>query len=101
MSDYKLSADSVGSGVDQERVKKAVREILFAIGEDPDRPGLVETPDRVARMYEEIFAGLHNDVRDSIKVFNEPDNDEMILVGDIPFYSMCEHHLLPLSVVPT
>ncbi|MDD2373912.1 MAG: GTP cyclohydrolase I FolE [Eubacteriales bacterium] len=95
MSDYKLSADSVGSGVDQERVKKAVREILFAIGEDPDRPGLVETPDRVARMYEEIFAGLHNDVRDSIKVFNEPDNDEMILVGDIPFYSMCEHHLLP------
>ncbi len=88
-------SESKTGGVDQDRVRRAVRELLLAIGEDPERPGLVETPDRVARMYEEIFAGLHQDVRDSIKVFDEADHDEMILVGDIPFYSMCEHHLLP------
>jgi GTP cyclohydrolase I len=81
--------------MDLPRIEKAVREILLAIGENPEREGLLDTPARVARMYEEIFAGLHTDVRDSIKVFNEADHDEMILVGDIPFYSMCEHHLLP------
>ena len=81
--------------VDLKRIEKAVREILLAVGEDPDREGLLETPARVARMYQEIFAGLHIDVQSVIKVFNEKDHDEMILVGDIPFYSMCEHHLLP------
>lgn len=81
--------------VDLKRIESAVREILFAVGEDPDREGLLETPARVARMYEEIFAGLHVDVQSVIKVFNEKDHDEMILVGNIPFYSMCEHHLLP------
>lgn len=81
--------------MDYPRIEKAVREILEAIGEDPDREGLQETPARVARMYGEIFAGLHLDVQDSIKVFREKDHDEMIMVGDIPFYSMCEHHLLP------
>ena len=83
------------SAMDLPRIARAVREILEAIGEDPDREGLQETPERVAKMYGEIFAGLHMDVRDSIRIFNEKDHDEMILVGDIPFYSMCEHHLLP------
>lgn len=81
--------------MDYPRIERAVREIIEAIGENPEREGLKETPARVARMYGEIFAGLHLDVQDSIRVFNEPDHDEMILVRDIPFYSMCEHHLLP------
>ncbi len=81
--------------IDLTRIEKAVREILLAVGENPDREGLAETPARVARMYSEIFAGLHVDVNSVIKVFNEADHDEMILVGDIPIYSMCEHHLLP------
>jgi len=81
--------------IDKERVKKAVREILIAIGDDPDREGLRETPDRVARMCEEIFAGLHRDPREDIKIFHEDDHQEMIMVKDIPLYSVCEHHLLP------
>lgn len=81
--------------MDYPRIERAVREILEAIGENPDRDGLKDTPARVARMYGEIFAGLNLDVRDSIRVFHEEEHDEMILVGDIPFYSMCEHHLLP------
>lgn len=81
--------------IDLPRIEKAVREILLAVGEDPDREGLEETPARVARMYAEVFWGLHRDIHKDIKVFNEPGNDEMILIGDIPFYSMCEHHLLP------
>lgn len=84
-----------GENVDLPRIERAVREILLAVGEDPDREGLQETPERVARMYAEIFWGLHRDIKKDIKVFNEPGNDEMILIGDIPFYSMCEHHLLP------
>ncbi|MGI6326881.1 MAG: GTP cyclohydrolase I FolE [Saccharofermentanales bacterium] len=81
--------------IDYPRIERAIREILEAIGEDPDREGLVDTPARVARMYGEIFAGLHLDIRNSIRVFRELGNDEMILVGNIPLYSMCEHHLLP------
>ncbi|MBQ6899191.1 MAG: GTP cyclohydrolase I FolE [Clostridia bacterium] len=81
--------------MDKERIEKAVREILIAIGEDPDREGLVETPGRVARMYEEIFTGLENDPEQHLKVFNEEKNEEMVVVRDIPLYSMCEHHLLP------
>jgi len=81
--------------IDKERIKKAVRELLSAIGEDPDREGLKETPDRIARMYEEIFAGLHKDAREEVKVFQEEQHEEMILVKDIPLYSVCEHHLLP------
>ena len=94
-SKFDLNPSRTKGGVDLPRIEKAVREILEAIGEDADREGLLETPARVARMYEEVFAGLNIDVHDSIKVFNEADHDEMILVGDIPFYSMCEHHLLP------
>lgn len=81
--------------IDKERVKAAVREILIAIGENPDREGLIETPDRVARMYEEIFAGLHKDPRDEVKIFQEENHEEMVMVKDIPLYSVCEHHLLP------
>lgn len=83
------------ANMDLPKIENAVRDILEAIGEDPDREGLLETPQRVARMYAEVFSGLHHDVSKDIKVFHEEGNDEMILIGDIPFYSMCEHHLLP------
>ena len=94
-TDPQASEKARTNPVDLPRIERAVREILEAVGEDPNREGLLETPSRVARMYAEIFAGLHVDVRDTIKVFHEEDHDEMIMVGDIPFYSMCEHHLLP------
>ena len=81
--------------MDKERIQNAVREILIAVGENPDREGLLETPKRVANMYEEIIAGLTEDPKQHIKLFNEQSNDEMVIVKDIPFYSMCEHHLLP------
>ena len=81
--------------MDKERIERAVREILIAIGEDPDREGLLETPKRVARMYEEVFMGLENDPEQYLKIFNEEKNEEMVVVRDIPLYSMCEHHLLP------
>ena len=81
--------------MDLPKIEHAVREILEAIGEDPDREGIQETPQRVARMYAEVFAGLHRDISKDIKTFHGEGNDEMILIGDIPFYSMCEHHLLP------
>src|SRR5437588_3589635 len=81
--------------VDHERIRAAVREILIAVGEDPDREGLAETPDRVARMYAEMFSGLRKDPRELLgKTFTEK-YDEMVLVKDIGFESMCEHHLLP------
>lgn len=81
--------------MDKQRIENAVREILWAIGENPDREGLAETPKRVANMYAEIFAGLEDNPARHLKVFNESDNDEMVVVRDIPMYSMCEHHLLP------
>lgn len=83
--------------MDKERIENAVREILIAIGEDPERDGLVETPKRVANMYEEIFAGLEEDPKQYIKIFSENESDEIVIVRDIPLYSMCEHHLLPFS----
>ncbi|MGA0238536.1 MAG: GTP cyclohydrolase I FolE [Acidimicrobiales bacterium] len=81
--------------VDQERIAAAVREILFAIGEDPDRDGLLETPSRVARMYAEICAGLHELPSEHLLTQFEADHDEMVMVRDIPLYSLCEHHLIP------
>lgn len=81
--------------IDKNRIERAVREILIAIEEDPDRDGLKETPQRVARMYEEIFSGIHRDPLQDIKIFHEDSIDEMIILKDIPFHSMCEHHLLP------
>ncbi len=81
--------------VDLPRIERAVREILTAVGEDPDREGLLETPARVARMYAELFSGLHTDPSTHLKKFFTEKYDEMVLVRDITFNSMCEHHLLP------
>ncbi len=81
--------------MDKLKIEKAVRDILEAIGEDPDREGLRETPERVARMYEEVFSGINEDAHAHLKLFDEPGNDELVIVRDIPLYSMCEHHLLP------
>lgn len=82
-------------GIDTVRIEKAVREILEAIGEDPDREGLLRTPERVADMYAEIFAGLGHDPSEHLEVTFAADHDEMIMVKDIPLYSVCEHHLAP------
>lgn len=91
-----LPASGDGSSpVDVERIAAAVREILAAIGEDPDRDGLKDTPARVARMYAETCSGLSDDPARHLKVTFEADHDEMIMVRDVPFYSMCEHHLVP------
>ena len=81
--------------VDQSKIAQAVRMILEAIGEDPDRDGLKDTPARVAAMYADIFRGLHEDIGKPLEVVFAEEHDEMILVRDIGFYSMCEHHLLP------
>jgi GTP cyclohydrolase I len=81
--------------MDLARIETAVREILLAVGEDPDRDGLRETPVRVARMYAEMFSGLQQDPRQHTKKFFEEKYDEVVLVRDISFCSMCEHHLLP------
>ncbi len=83
------------SKIDKPRIERAVREILLAIGEDPGRDGLLDTPRRVARMYEEIFSGIHEDPGDHLSVLFEADHDEMVMVKDIPVYSVCEHHLMP------
>lgn len=85
--------------MDKPRIEAAVRELLLAIGEDPDREGLRETPRRVANMYGEIFGGMEEDPRSHLKIFTEEQNDEMVTVRDIPLYSMCEHHLVPFMGV--
>lgn len=85
--------------VDQPRIVAAVREILEAIGEDPDRDGLVDTPARVARSYAEIFGGLRQDPREVLGATFDVDHNEMVLVRDIELYSTCEHHLLPFHGV--
>jgi len=89
------SADPSKPNVDLPRIERAVREILAAVGEDPDREGLLETPARVARMYAELFSGLHTDPSIHLKKFFTEKYDEMVLVRDISFNSMCEHHMLP------
>ena len=81
--------------VDHDRIELAVREILSAVGEDPDREGLKDTPGRVARMYAELFSGLHCDPKLHLQKFFTEQYDEVVLVRDISFCSMCEHHLLP------
>src|SRR5271154_1628984 len=85
--------------VDLPRIQRAVREILAAVGEDPDREGLKETPARVARMYAELFSGLHEDPRQHLQKFFTEKYDEVVLVRDISFNSMCEHHMLPFMGV--
>jgi GTP cyclohydrolase IA len=86
-------------GVDQERAEAAVRELLIAVGEDPDRPGLQDTPARVARAYAETFAGLWQEPADVLATTFDEDHDELVLVKDIPMYSTCEHHLVPFHGV--
>ncbi|HEY8548074.1 MAG TPA: GTP cyclohydrolase I FolE [Acidimicrobiales bacterium] len=88
-------AEGGGGPIDQARIAKAVREILLAIGEDPDRDGLVNTPSRVARMYAEICAGLHEAADTHLQVTFDAHHDEMVMVRDIPLHSLCEHHMLP------
>lgn len=85
--------------IDRPRAEAAVRELLFAIGEDPDRDGLIETPARVARSYEEIFAGLRQEPKDVLGTTFEIEHEELILVRDIEVYSTCEHHLVPFHGV--
>src|SRR5438552_614838 len=86
---------SLRGGINQARIRAAVREILLAVGEDPDREGLLETPDRVARMYAELFVGLRQNPRELLSKTFTQKYDEMVNVKDIRFESMCEHHLLP------
>jgi GTP cyclohydrolase I len=88
-------ADLPDGRVDAARIEAAVREILTAIGEDPDRPGLQDTPARVARAYAEVFAGLDQDPYDVLATTFDEGHDELVLVKDIPLYSTCEHHLVP------
>jgi GTP cyclohydrolase IA len=83
--------------IDKPRIERAVREILEAIGEDPDRDGLRYTPRRIADMYEEIFAGLHDDPCRHLVTTFEAEHDEMVMVRDIPLFSLCEHHLVPFA----
>jgi GTP cyclohydrolase I len=85
-----------GATVNLERIRHAVREILLAVGEDPEREGLRETPDRVARMYAEVFQGLHQDPKLHLRKLFTQKYDEMVLIRDIRFVSFCEHHLLPI-----
>ncbi|MFO1537914.1 MAG: GTP cyclohydrolase I FolE [Actinomycetota bacterium] len=99
MADETRPTDTPAPGfeVDKPRIERAVREILAAIGEDPDRDGLLRTPARIAEMYEEIFAGLHDDPARHLAVTFEADHDEMVMVRDIPFTSLCEHHFVPFT----
>lgn len=96
---FEISADGYGlvmTEIDTGRIEKAVREIIEALGEDPMREGLVETPERVARFYQEVFEGIHADPGDVIDAFfGEEHYQEIVMVTEIPFYSMCEHHLVP------
>ena len=93
--EHEPSTGAAAPQVDQPRIARAVREILAAVGEDPDREGLRETPARVARLYSELFAGLHQDPRQHLQKFFTEKYDEIVLVRDISFNSTCEHHLLP------
>jgi GTP cyclohydrolase I len=82
--------------IDQDRIGKAIQEIIAAIGEDPNREGLVDTPTRIAQMYAEVFYGLGKDPKEILAVgFEDEKHEEMVVLKDIPFYSMCEHHFLP------
>ncbi|MDM8009041.1 MAG: GTP cyclohydrolase I FolE [Phycisphaerae bacterium] len=90
-------SDTPQEPVDLDRIAAAVREILLAVGENPDREGLKQTPLRVARMYAEVFSGLHESPRQYLRTFFTEQYDELVVLRDIPFHSMCEHHLLPFA----
>lgn len=83
------------SKVNLEQIEQAVRLILEAIGDDPNREGVIETPKRVAKMYAEVFSGMYENPKEHVKKIFEENHEELVLVKDIPFYSMCEHHLVP------
>ncbi len=87
--------DEGKTGVDIERIEKAVREILLAVGEDVEREGVKATPARVARMYAELLAGMREDPKENIRSIFKENYDEIVLLRDVPFYSVCEHHLMP------
>jgi GTP cyclohydrolase I len=93
----RVTAPPAAAGVDQARVRAAVRELLLAIGEDPDREGLRDTPARVGRLFAEAFGGLHADPRTLLRKTFAVDHEEMVLQKDIEFASFCEHHLLPFT----
>ena len=98
MADERIVNQEGYGTIDQPRIRAAIRELLAAIGEDPDREGLLDTPDRVARACEEIFGGTQEDPSvHLLRQFSEPGNENMVIVKDIPFNSMCEHHLLPFT----
>jgi GTP cyclohydrolase I len=97
--DGSINGGPVEKAVDLERIEHAVREILIAVGEDPDRDGLRKTPERVARAYAELFAGLRVDPRHVLRTTFEADHEEMVIVRDIEVFSLCEHHLLPFRGV--
>lgn len=81
--------------IDLDRIERAIREIIEAVGEDPHREGLKDTPGRVARMFAELFEGLHSDPKEHLRIGFEAGHDEMVILRDIPFYSVCEHHFMP------
>ena len=93
----RVSVNGSAEGVDQPRIRAAVRELLLAIGEDPEREGLRDTPARVGRLFAEVFSGLHADPRLLLRKTFEVDHEEMVLQKDIEFASFCEHHLLPFT----
>ena len=98
MAEDVVKNDQGYAAIDQPRIRAAIRELLAAIGEDPEREGLLDTPDRVARACAEIFGGMQEDPSAHLlRQFNEPGNENMVIVKDIPFSSMCEHHLLPFT----
>src|SRR5207237_2231799 len=92
-----LPADMPPARLDVPRIERAVREILLAVGEDPDREGLLKTPNRVARAYGELMAGLQDDPKRHLKTVFHERYDEVVLLRDIEFHSLCEHHLLPFT----
>ena len=96
MSDHQIPETARGK-VDKPRIEAAMREILVAIGEDPDRDGLRRTPTRIADMYDEVLSGLHEDPARHLSVTFEADHDEMVMVRDIPLASLCEHHFVPFT----
>lgn len=92
-----MTTETDAHRVDHERIAAAVREILIAVGEDPQREGLRDTPNRVARMYAEIFSGLRADPRRHLNTVFTENYDEMVVLRDVPFFSTCEHHLMPFE----
>jgi len=95
LDDLEVARRRLAPEIDRPRIAAAVREILVAIGEDPDRDGLLDTPQRVARMYAEVCSGLHDEPSQHLRTSFEAGHDEIVMVRDIPFHSLCEHHLVP------